>query len=75
MGINKGGSMNDWEDNKINNTTGGSMKLQSKLKKAEEEIIKILIKDKPKDSNISEEQIKILANTILKNYLTKKEIN
>jgi hypothetical protein len=51
------------------------MKLQSKLKKAEEEIIKILIKDKPKDSNISEEQIKILANTILKNYLTKKEIN
>jgi len=48
------------------------MKLQSKLKKAEEEIIKILIKDKPKDSNISEEQIKILANTILKNYLTKK---
>jgi hypothetical protein len=63
------------EDNKINNTTGGSMKLQSKLKKTEEEIIKILIKDKPKDSNISEEQIKILANTILKNYLTKKEIN
>jgi hypothetical protein len=51
------------------------MKLQSKLKKTEEEIIKILIKDKPKDSNISEEQIKILANTILKNYLTKKEIN
>jgi hypothetical protein len=51
------------------------MKLQSKLKKAEEEIIKILIKDKPKDSNISEEQIKILANTILKNYLTKREIN
>jgi hypothetical protein len=51
------------------------MKLQSKLKKAEEEIIKILIEDKPKDSNISEEQIKILANTILKNYLTKKEIN
>jgi hypothetical protein len=51
------------------------MKLQSKLKKAEEEIIKILIKDKPKDSNISEEQIKILANTLLKNYLTKKEIN
>jgi hypothetical protein len=51
------------------------MKIQSKLKKAEEEIIKILIKDKPKDSNISEEQIKILANTILKNYLTKKEIN
>jgi hypothetical protein len=51
------------------------VKLQSKLKKAEEEIIKILIKDKPKDSNISEEQIKILANTILKNYLTKKEIN
>jgi len=51
------------------------MKLQSKLKKAEEEIIKILIKDKPKDSNISEEQIKILANTILKNYLTKKEIH
>jgi len=51
------------------------MKLQSKLKKAEEEIIKILIKDKPKDSNISEKQIKILANTILKNYLTKKEIN
>ena len=51
------------------------MKLQSKLKKAEEEIIKILIKDKPKDINISEEQIKILANTILKNYLTKKEIN
>lgn len=67
--------MNDWEDNKINNTTGGRMKLQSKLKKAEEEIIKILIKDKPKDSNISEEQIKILANTLLKNYLTKKEIN
>jgi hypothetical protein len=63
------------EDNKINNTTGGSMKLQSKLKKTEEEIIKILIADKPKDSNISEEQIKILANTILKNYLTKKEIN
>jgi hypothetical protein len=51
------------------------MKIQSKLKKAEEEIIKILIKDKPKDSNISEEQIKILANTILKNYLTKREIN
>jgi hypothetical protein len=51
------------------------MKLQSKLKKAEEEIIKILIEDKPKDSNISEEQIKILANTILKNYLTKREIN
>lgn len=51
------------------------MKLQSKLKKAEEEIIKILIKDKPKDSNISEEQIKILANSILKNYLTKKEIH
>ena len=51
------------------------MKLQSKLKKAEEEIIKILIKDKPKDSNLSEEQIKILANTILKNYLTKREIN
>jgi hypothetical protein len=51
------------------------MKLQSKLKKTEEEIIKILIKDKPKDSNISEEEIKILANTILKNYLTKKEIN
>jgi hypothetical protein len=51
------------------------MKIQSKIKKAEEEIIKILIKDKPKDSNISEEQIKILANTILKNYLTKKEIN
>ena len=51
------------------------MKLQSKLKKAEEEIIKILIKDKPKNSNISEEQIKILANTILKNYLTKREIN
>ena len=51
------------------------MKLQSKLKKAEEEIIKILIKDKPKDNNISEEQIKILANTILKNYLTKREIN
>jgi len=51
------------------------MKLQSKLKKAEEEIIKILIKDKPKDSNISEEQIKILANSILKNYLTKREIN
>jgi hypothetical protein len=63
------------ENNKINNTTGGRMKLQSKLKKAEEEIIKILIEDKPKDSNISEEQIKILANTILKNYLTKKEIN
>jgi hypothetical protein len=63
------------ENNKINNTTGGRMKLQSKLKKAEEEIIKILIADKPKDSNISEEQIKILANTILKNYLTKKEIN
>ena len=40
-----------------------------------ERIIKILIEDKPKDSNISEEQIKILANTILKNYLTKKEIN
>ena len=51
------------------------MKLQSKLKKTEEEIIKILIADKPKDSNISEEQIKILANTILKNYLTKREIN
>ena len=51
------------------------MKIQSKIKKAEEEIIKILIKDKPKDSNISEEQIKILANTILKNYLTKREIN
>ena len=51
------------------------MKIQSKIKKAEEEIIKILIEDKPKDSNISEEQIKILANTILKNYLTKKEIN
>ena len=51
------------------------MKLQSKLKKAEEEIIKILIKDKPKNSNISEEQIKILANTILKNYLTKKDIH
>ena len=51
------------------------MTLQSKLKKAEEEIIKILIKDKPKDSNISEEQIKILANSILKNYLTKKEIH
>jgi len=51
------------------------MKLQSKLKKAEEEIIKILIKDKPKDSNISEEQIKILANSILKNYLTKREIH
>ena len=63
------------EDNKINNTTGGRMKLQSKLKKAEEEIIKILIKDKPKNSNISEEQIKILANTILKNYLTKKDIH
>jgi hypothetical protein len=63
------------KNNKINNTTGGRMKLQSKLKKAEEEIIKILIKDKPKDSNISEEQIKILANTILKNYLTKREIN
>lgn len=51
------------------------MKIQSKIKKAEEEIIKILIKDKPKNSNISEEEIKILANTILKNYLTKKEIN
>ena len=51
------------------------MKLQSKLKKTEEEIIKILIADKPKDSNISEEQIKILANSILKNYLTKREIN
>ena len=50
------------------------MKIQSKIKKAEEEIIKILIKDKPKNSNISEEEIKILANTILKNYLTKKDI-
>jgi hypothetical protein len=51
------------------------MKIQSKMKKAEEEIIKILIKDKPKNSNISEEEIKILANTILKNYLTKKDIH
>jgi|TARA_R110000823_G_C15799303_1_gene487000 hypothetical protein len=51
------------------------MKIQSKIKKAEEEIIKILIKDKPKNSNISEEEIKILANTILKNYLTKKDIH
>ena len=51
------------------------MKIQSKIKKAEEEIIKILIKDKPKNSNISEEEIKILANTILKNYITKKDIH
>jgi hypothetical protein len=51
------------------------MKIQSKIKKAEKEIIKILIKDKPKNSNISEEEIKILANTILKNYLTKKDIH
>ena len=51
------------------------MKMQGRIKKAEEEIIKILIKDKPKNSNISEEEIKILANTILKNYLTKKDIH
>ena len=48
---------------------------KDKLKKAEEEVIKILIKDKPKDVNISNEKIKILANTLIKNYLTKKDIH
>lgn len=49
--------------------------MESKIKKAEEAVIKILTKDKPKNSKISKKEIAILANTLVKNYLTKKDIH
>ena len=49
--------------------------MESKIKKAEKEVIEILTKDKPKDSKISKKEIAILANTLIKNYLAKKDIH
>ena len=44
------------------------------IRQGENSIIsKILTEEKPKDLNISKERIEILANNIVKNYLTKKK--
>ena len=45
----------------------------TKTEKAKKEVIKILTEEKPKDLNISKERIEILANNIVKNYLTRKK--
>lgn len=47
--------------------------MKNKIELAKKEVIKILTKDQPQGSNLTKEKIALLADTLIKNYLTKRE--
>ena len=47
--------------------------MKNKIELAKKEVIKILTKDQPQGLNLSKEKISMLADTLIKNYLTKRE--
>jgi hypothetical protein len=44
-----------------------------KIYQAKKEVIKILTEDQPKGLNLSKERIEELANSLVNNYLSKRE--